>query len=164
MNQPLPSLSPRDDREQQLDRAIARHNSSGHALIEILHVAQKLYGHLTPPLLRHVAGKLRLPLSHVLGVATFYHLFSMTPKGDHDFTVCMGTACYVAGSPELLETLEHRCVKAGHTSADGRVSVGTARCVGSCGVAPVLLCDGQFRARMSRQKLEAELRRIGGSK
>lgn len=152
----------RDNREKFLERTMARHGYSGDALIEILHTAQELYGYLSPALLRQIARKLRLPPSRVLGVATFYHFFSLKPKGEHSFTVCTGTACYVAGAQELLNHLERRCgCKAGGTSPDGKVSVSAARCIGSCGLAPAVIYDGRILARANVEMLDQELERIG---
>src|SRR5512137_1253865 len=124
-----PTVPLRDNREKMLERAMSRHHYSGDALIEVLHTAQELYGFLTPELLKSIAKKLRLPPSRVLGVTTFYHFFSLAPKGEHSFIVCTGTACYVKGALGLLETLERRCCKSGGTSEDGKVSVGAARCI-----------------------------------
>src|SRR5579872_2280246 len=129
-----PPSAVKDNREKMLERAMSRHNYSGDALIEVLHTAQELYGFLTPALLKQVARKLKLPPSRVLGVTTFYHFFSLAPKGEHTFVVCLGTACYVAGGLGLVETLERRCARVGSTSPDGKVSVNTARCIGSCGL------------------------------
>jgi bidirectional [NiFe] hydrogenase diaphorase subunit len=152
----------RDNREKMLERAMSRHHYSGDALIEVLHTAQELYGFLTPELLTTIARKLRLPPSRVLGVTTFYHFFSLEPKGEHTFIVCTGTACYVKGAQALLDTIEHRCrCKAGSTSADGKVSVAGARCIGSCGLAPAVICDGNIMARVTPEQLNGELDRIG---
>ena len=141
---------------------MSRHHYSGDALIEVLHTAQELYGFLTPELLRTIARKLRLPPSRVLGVTTFYHFFSLEPKGEHTFIVCTGTACYVKGAQDLLDAIEHRCrCKAGSTSADGKVSVAGARCIGSCGLAPAVICDGDIMARVTPEQLNRELDRIG---
>lgn len=151
----------KDNREKLLERAMSRHNYSGDALIEVLHTAQELYGFLTPALLKHVAHKLKLPPSRVWGVTTFYHFFSLAPKGEHSFVVCLGTACYVAGALGLVETLERRCAKVGSTSPDGKVSVNTARCIGSCGLAPAVIYDGKILPRLNRQQLDAEIDRLG---
>ena len=156
-----PSVPVKDNREKLLERAMSRHQYSGDALIEVLHTAQELFGFLSPPLLKTVAHKLRLPPSRVLGVASFYHFFSLEPKGEHTFVVCLGTACYVAGALGLVERIERRCAKAGHTTPDGRVSVETARCIGSCGLAPAVIFDGTVRARISPEILDRELERIG---
>jgi bidirectional [NiFe] hydrogenase diaphorase subunit len=154
----------KDNREKLLERAMSRHGYSGDALIEVLHTAQELYGFLTPPLLKNIARKLKLPPSRVLGVTTFYHFFSLAPKGEHSFVVCLGTACYVSGALGLVETLERRCAKAGSTSADRKVSVNTARCIGSCGLAPAAIYDGKILARLSPKQLDEELDRIGVQK
>ena len=151
----------KDNREKLLERAMSRHQYSGDALIEVLHTAQELFGFLSRPLLKTIATKLRLPPSRVLGVATFYHFFSLKPKGEHRFVVCIGTACYVAGGLRLTETLERRCVRAGQTTADGKVSVETARCIGSCGLAPAVIYDGNVLARVTPGMLDAELQKIG---
>ncbi len=151
----------KDNREKLLERAMSRHQYSGDALIEVLHTAQELYGFLSPALLNTVARKLRLPPSRVLGVASFYHFFSLKPKGEHTFVVCLGTACYVAGALGLIEKLERCCAKAGQTSPDGKVSVQTARCIGACGLAPAVILDGTVLARVAPEKLSSELERIG---
>lgn len=159
---PAPAAAPtRDNREKMLERAMTRHNYSGSALIEVLHTAQGLYGFLTMPLLHTIARKLRLPPSRVLGVATFYHFFQLEPKGEHTFVVCTGTACYVAGARKLLDVLEHRCAKAGGTSADGKVSVASARCIGCCGLAPALIEDGRIVGRVTEAQLNRELDQVG---
>jgi bidirectional [NiFe] hydrogenase diaphorase subunit len=156
-----PPSAVKDNREKMLERAMSRHNYSGDALIEVLHTAQELYGFLTPALLKHIARKLKLPPSRVLGVTTFYHFFSLAPKGEHSFVVCLGTACYVAGALGLVETLERRCARVGSTSPDGRVSVNTARCIGSCGLAPAVVYDGKILPRLGPQQLNAELDALG---
>ena len=150
----------RDNRQKLLERAMSRHQYSGSALIEVLHTAQELFGYLSPQLLSSIARKLRLPPSRVLGVASFYHFFSLKPKGDHTFVVCLGTACYVAGALGLVETLERRCCKAGTTSADGRVSFETARCIGSCGLAPAVIYDGNILARATADQIGRQLDRL----
>jgi bidirectional [NiFe] hydrogenase diaphorase subunit len=139
---------------------MSRHQYSGDALIEVLHTAQELFGYLSPPLLKTISHKLKLPPSRVLGVATFYHFFSLKPKGEHTFVVCIGTACYVAGALGLIQGLEHRCAKAGQTTPDGKVSVETARCIGSCGLAPAVIYDGTVLARVTPAQIDAQLDKI----
>ncbi len=151
----------RDNRAKFLERAMSRHHYSGDALIEVLHTAQELYGYLTPELLKTIARKLKLPPSRVFGVATFYHFFSLEPKGEHSYIVCLGTACYVKGALGLLEVLERRCAMAGSTSPDGKVSVNSARCIGACGLAPAMIRDGEILGRMTPEKLNEDLDRIG---
>ncbi len=139
-----------DDRGKLLERAMARHQNSGDALIEILHTAQELYGYLSPPLLKNIARKLKLPPSKVLGVATFYHLFRIAPCNAHSAVVCLGTACYVAGGKELMAALEqHR------DPAEWTIEAG--RCVGSCDMAPIVICDGIVLSRVTPARLEARV-------
>ena len=144
-----------------LERAMSRHGYAGDALIEVLHTAQELYGFLTPELLKTIAHKLKLPPSRVLGVATFYHFFSLEPKGEHSYIVCLGTACYVKGALGLLETLEQRCTKAGSTTSDGKVSVNSARCIGACGLAPAIIKNGEIVGRLTPESLHGDLDSIG---
>ena len=123
-------------------------NLPGDALIEVLHSAQQVHGHLSPPLLEKIARDLKLPPSKVLGVATFYHLFRSAPPRDDSAVVCMGTACYIAGAPELKSIL---------SAAGYLVEIG--RCVGSCGLAPVVLAGGKAYSRVCAHALPPGLRR-----
>ena len=147
---------PEEDREKVLERAMARHHYSGAALIEILHITQQLYGYLSRPLLKTIAHKLRLPPSQVWGVATFYHLFRFAPPKAHSAVVCMGTACYAAGGQELMSIMERHC---GAHPGDWTLEAG--RCVGSCGLAPVVICDGEALSRLRPDDLESRLQARG---
>jgi bidirectional [NiFe] hydrogenase diaphorase subunit len=132
-----------DKRFKMLDAAMKRHQHRQDALIEVLHAAQNLFGYLEDDVLLYVAHSLRLPPSKVYGVATFYHFFSLKPQGAHTCVVCMGTACYVKGAADLLAAAGARAgVGAGETTADGQVSLLTARCLGACGIAPAVVYDG----------------------
>jgi bidirectional [NiFe] hydrogenase diaphorase subunit len=133
-----------DERFSMLDAAMKRYWCAPDALIEVLHVAQELFGCLDPGLLHYVAHGLKLPPSRVYGVATFYHLFSFVPRGEHSCVVCTGTACYVQGAGRLLTAVqESLAIAPGETTADGRVSLLSARCVGTCGLAVVVVYDGE---------------------
>jgi bidirectional [NiFe] hydrogenase diaphorase subunit len=124
--------------------AIKRHRSRPDALLGVLHTTQEVFGYLPIDLLWLVARELKLPPSRVYGVATFYHFFSLKPKGEHTCVTCLGTACYIKGAPQVLNALEVAAgVKAGGTSIDGRVSLQTARCLGACGIAPAVVYDGK---------------------
>lgn len=139
-----------DNRFKLLDRAITKHHGSGDALIEILHVAQGIFGFLENDLMIYVANALKLPLSRVYGVATFYHFFRLKPQGEHTFVLCTGTACYVKGATEIQKAVEHHCAcKFGETSADNKVSLISARCVGSCGLAPVAVLDNAVSGKVT---------------
>jgi bidirectional [NiFe] hydrogenase diaphorase subunit len=132
-----------DARWAALNREMARRRYSGGALIEILHFAQQLYGYLPHPLMKRIAHALQLPPSRVLGVATFYHLFRLEPPKAHAAIVCMGTACYAAGAAALMRGI------AGVYGRSAEWTVRTGRCVGSCGLAPVVICDGAAISRVS---------------
>ena len=140
------------ERDELLERAMARHHHSGDALIEILHTAQELYGYLSPPLLDRIARGLKLPPSRVLGVATFYHLFRFRPRKKHCCVVCLGTACYEAGARELLSRA-YQETEAG--SSEWTIEIG--RCLGSCGLAPVAIVDGEPKARVTATEMESLL-------
>ena len=134
---------PSDDKRWKIVEATARrHGREPHALIETLHTVQESFGYLDEAALRFVAATLRVPLSRVYGAATFYHFFTLKPKGKHTCVVCTGTACYIKGAGALLTAIEQRHgIKPGETTPDGELSVLTARCVGSCGLAPAVVMD-----------------------
>ncbi len=142
---------PSDDKRWKLVEATMRRN--GHdpnALIETLHTAQESFGYLDEPTLRYVSAALRVPLSKVYGVATFYHFFNLKPQGKHNCVVCLGTACYIKGAQTILNGLEQKHhVKPGETTEDGCLSVLTARCLGSCGLAPAVVFDGQVAGKVT---------------
>jgi bidirectional [NiFe] hydrogenase diaphorase subunit len=132
-----------DPRYKALDLTMKRHQHSPDALIEILHKAQSSFGYLEDPVLTYIARGLQLPLSRVYGVATFYHLFTLKPSGTHTCIVCTGTACHVRGSSQLIAVLEAELgISMGKTTPDGQVSLLAARCLGACGIAPVIVIDG----------------------
>ncbi len=137
-----------DPRFTLIDRTLKRFQYQQDALIEVLHTAQEAFGFLSDDLLVYVAQQLRLPHSWVYGVATFYHFFSLKPQGQHNCIVCMGTACYVKRAAEIVSALQQAYgIEAGETTSNGRFSLSTARCLGSCGLAPVLVVDGEVLAR-----------------
>jgi bidirectional [NiFe] hydrogenase diaphorase subunit len=149
-----------DARLARLDTTLKRHHFQPDALIEVLHAAQEIFGHLDHDLLHHVARGLKLPPSRVYGVATFYHLFTFAPKGRHTCVVCRGTACFVRGGDALLATVERAVgVHPGQTTPDGVISLDTARCVGTCGLAPLVVFDG---AVFGHQTPDSVRRQLGG--
>jgi bidirectional [NiFe] hydrogenase diaphorase subunit len=143
-----------DKRWRIVDATMRRYGYAGNSLIESLHTAQESFGYLDEPALRFVAGSLSLPLSKVYGVATFYHHFMLKPQGKHTCVVCLGTACYIKGATELLDSLQRKYgVKAGQTTKDGELSVLTARCLGSCGLAPAAVLDGAVLGKVGGEDL-----------
>jgi bidirectional [NiFe] hydrogenase diaphorase subunit len=152
-----------DKRWKSVMATMRRHGHESFALIEVLHMVQEAFGFLDDVSMRFVAASLRLPLSKVYGVATFYHFFSLKPAGEHTCVVCMGTACYVRGAGELLRAIEEvGHVKAGETTADNKVSVVAARCIGSCGLAPAVVNDGVVMPKAQPQDVKNQIRRWMG--
>lgn len=149
-----------DKRFKMLDASMKRHRHQPDALIEVLHTAQELFGHLDNDLLLYIAHSLKLPPSRVYGVATFYHFFTFTPKGAHTCVVCMGTACYVKGAANVLASLEQRVqIHAGETTPDSQLSLLTARCLGACGLAPAVVFDGEVAGNLTP---DVALQRVKG--
>ncbi len=131
-----------DDRYNTLEKSMKKLGYDKSALIETLHTAQETFGYLGIDTLKFIAKRLRLPYSKVYGVATFYNYFRLKPKGKHNVVVCMGTACYIKGSNKILEKIEQRYgIKVGETTHDNVLSLLSARCFGSCSLAPVVVYD-----------------------
>ena len=148
-----------DKRFKVLDITMKRNQYSQDALIEILHKAQEAFGFLEEDVLLYVARALKLPLSRVYGVATFYHLFSLKPSGAHTCVICLGTVCYVKGANALLDTLKAEIdVKPGETTADGQISLVTARCIGACGIAPAAVFDGKVLGKQTGESVMENIR------
>ncbi|HIK27338.1 MAG: bidirectional hydrogenase complex protein HoxE [Oscillatoriaceae bacterium SKW80] len=143
-----------DKRFKALEITMKRNQYRQDSLIEVLHKAQEAFGYLEEDVLIYIARGLKLPLSKVYGVATFYHLFSLKPSGAHTCIVCLGTACYVKGGGEVLSALEkHTGIKAGETTPDGQVSLLTARCIGACGIAPAVVFDGAVAPKQTPESV-----------
>ncbi|MBX3000364.1 MAG: bidirectional hydrogenase complex protein HoxE [Caldilineaceae bacterium] len=142
---------PSDDKRWRIVEATMRRNGfKRDALIETLHSIQESFGFLEEESLRYVATSLRAPLSYVYGVSTFYHFFRLKPAGRHTCVVCTGTACYIKGAPNLLAAVHDEFgVPPEGTSEDGSFSVLSARCLGSCGLAPAVVFDGEVAGRIS---------------
>ena len=150
---------PSDDKRWRIVQGTMRRNGfSRHALIETLHTVQESFGYLDNESLHFVAISLRVPLSRVYGVSTFYHLFSLKPAGDHTCVMCTGTACYIKGINKMLADIEEDYeIKPGETTEDGKLSLLTARCLGSCGLAPVAVFDGEVAGKLTSEELSEQL-------
>lgn len=148
----LPPASPpaEDRRLRAVNRTMQLYRHQPHALIETLHTVQESFGYLDEGALRYVAGALGVPLSRVYAVATFYHSFSLKPPGRHTCVICLGTACYIGGSGRILGDIRDKVgIGSGETTPDGQVSLLVARCLGSCGLAPAGVFDGEVAGRLS---------------
>lgn len=131
----------------------SHHNNSGE-LVMILHEAQSLLGYLPQEIQEVVAEQLDIPIAQVYGVVTFYSYFTMEPKGRFPISVCMGTACYVRGAEKILEELELQLeIKVGETTSDGLFSLNCLRCVGACGLAPVVTIGDKVYGRLTTDKI-----------
>jgi bidirectional [NiFe] hydrogenase diaphorase subunit len=148
----------KDNRWKLVEAAMRRHGNKPDALIETLHAVQESFGYLDDVSLKFVSESLHVPFSRTYGVATFYHLFTMRPPGKHTCVVCMGTTCYIKGAQALVESLEKKLkVEAGETTPDGKVSLVSARCLGSCGLAPAVVLDSEMQGKMTYEKLEPRI-------
>lgn len=154
-----------DERYKIIDRAIKRFNHEKDALLEVLTAAQEAFGYLSKELCIYVSNQLNVPLSRVYGVATFYHLFTFEPRGQHNFTVCTGTACYVKGAHQIEHAIASELgIKTGETTPDGVFSLSTARCLGSCGLAPVAVIDGEIRGKETPETVKNRLQDLIAAK
>ncbi|HAX39311.1 MAG TPA: hydrogenase [Clostridiales bacterium] len=144
----------------ELDQIIDLYRDKDGNLIQILHIAQELYGHLSLELQQHIAEALNKPLSEISGVVTFYSFFSTKPRGEHTIRVCLGTACYVRGGKKIVDALQKALdVEIGETTADGKFTFEVARCIGACGLAPAMLIDDVVYKQVNINKLDAILSR-----
>ncbi|MCK5801384.1 MAG: NADH-quinone oxidoreductase subunit NuoE [Lentisphaeria bacterium] len=142
----------------ELDEFIATKSRERDSLIPILHKAQDIFGFLPPDVQEHVAKALAIPVSEVLGVVTFYHHFTMQPRGRHTVNVCLGTACYVRGAKKVVEALSKELgVEMGETTPDRRYSLTSQRCFGACGLAPVIMINEDVHGRVTPKKIASIL-------
>jgi len=154
MQRARPELPSSDKRWKLINATMRRNGYAEHALIEALHGVQDAFGYLDEDAMTFVADSLDLPLSKVYGVATFYHLFMLKPKGRHTCVVCTGTACYIKGAGALIEGMQQRFdITPGETTTDKALSVMSARCVGACGLAPAVVIDGNVAGKLSTEQL-----------
>jgi NADH-quinone oxidoreductase subunit E/NADP-reducing hydrogenase subunit HndA len=145
-----------DDKMSQLHDFMDKAKSEKHPesrLIAILHFAQGLYGYLDRAVMDDIALTMNIPTAHIWGVATFYHYFNLKPKGKHAISVCLGTACYVKGAAQVLETVKKELkVDIGETTQDGMFTLTETRCLGTCGLAPVMMIDDKIYGTLTPKK------------
>jgi len=124
-------------------------------LINVLHKTQGEFGYLPAEVQEVIANELNIAVAKVYGVVTFYSFFTMVPKGEHPISVCMGTACYVRGAEKVLDEFKRQLnVNVGETTEDGRFSISSLRCVGACGLAPVVLVGEKVYGRVAVKDVE----------
>ncbi|HYA31612.1 MAG TPA: NAD(P)H-dependent oxidoreductase subunit E [Thermodesulfovibrionales bacterium] len=145
-----PSDECTEDMAKELDSIIKKYRKKLGSLIPVLQEAQELIGYLPPSVQRHIAKGLKLPVSEVHGVVSFYSFFTMKPKGKHNIRVCLGTACYVKGAEEIVKKLsEGLAISVGGITGDKKFSLETVRCLGACGLAPVIVVDKDYHGSLS---------------
>ncbi len=143
-----------DPRTKLILAKIKKENFRPDALIEILHTAQNVYGYLPMNVLAFITRQLRVPPSRVYSTVTFYHFFSLKSKGEHTCLVCTGTACYVKGALAILGEIEKGFkVKPGEVTPDNKFGLQTARCIGSCGLAPAVVIDDEVVAKVNPSEI-----------
>ena len=146
------------EQAEKLRQVIAEHKDQKGALMPVMQLAQEIYGYLPIEVQEMIAEGLDVPLEKVYGVATFYSQFALNPKGKYKISVCLGTACYVKGSGDVFDKLSEKLgIKSGECTADGRFSLEACRCIGACGLAPVLTVNEDVYGRLTLDDLDGIL-------
>jgi bidirectional [NiFe] hydrogenase diaphorase subunit len=154
-----PELLTTDPRVKLIAAKIKKENHQADALIEILHTAQNAYGYLPMNVLKYITRELHLPPARVYSTVSFYHFFSLKSKGKHTCLVCTGTACYVKGAQQILNDIEKQfALKPGQVSADNKLGLQVARCIGACGLAPVVVLDEVVHAKVNAADILHEIK------
>ncbi|MCH5206485.1 MAG: NAD(P)H-dependent oxidoreductase subunit E [Oscillospiraceae bacterium] len=146
------------EQEERLKKVIAEHKDDPGALMPILQKAQDIYGYLPIEVQQMIAEEMEIPMEKVYGVVTFYAQFSINPKGKYKISVCLGTACYVKGSGDIYEKLQEKLgINGGEITPDGKFSLDACRCIGACGLAPVLTVNEDVYGRLTVDDVESIL-------
>lgn len=149
------SAEEREKAYDQISNVIDLYKGKKGSLIQVLHLAQEIYGYLPPELQEFISKKMNIPLSEVSGVVSFYSFFSIVPRGLHTIRVCLGTACYVRGGKKIVEYLQDKLgVELGSTTEDGKFTFEIARCIGACGLAPAMMIDDTVYKQINVNKLD----------
>ena len=143
------------EQEAQLRAFIGQHREEKGCLMPVMQKAQEIYGYLPIEVQEMIALELDIPLEEVYGVATFYAQFALNPKGRYKISVCLGTACYVKGSGEVYQHLMDTLgIKGGECTQDGKFSLEACRCVGACGLAPVMMINDEVYGRLKPEDVD----------
>lgn len=146
------------EQERKLKAVIQEHKSQPGGLMPVLQLAQEIYGYLPIEVQQMIADGLETSLSDVYGVATFYSQFSLLPKGEYRVSVCLGTACYVKGADKILEAVEKKLgIKSGECTKDGLFSLDSTRCIGACGLAPVMMINDEVYGKLEPSMIDSIL-------
>ncbi|MEJ6949886.1 NADH-quinone oxidoreductase subunit NuoE family protein [Natronospora cellulosivora (SeqCode)] len=142
------------DKYEELKNVIQEYKEKEGSLITILHQAQKIFGHLPREVQIYVAKSLGIPLAEVYGVVSFYSLFNMEKRGKYTIEICMGTACYVKGSEEILKILKEELkIEPGEITEDGKFTIETTRCIGACSLAPVINIGDDIHGKVKGEEI-----------
>lgn len=145
---------------EKITEILGKYEAGQSAIISILQDLQDEFGYLPREVLEETSKQMNVPLSRVLSLATFFNAFSLEPKGKHPINVCMGTACHVRGGQLILEKLERDLdIKTGETTEDMNFSLDAVRCVGCCGLAPVVMVGDEVHGKLSQSKVTGILRK-----
>ncbi len=146
------------EQEAALKAVIEKHKGEKGAAIPVLHEAQNIYGYLPIEVQTMIAEGLNVPLAEIYGIVTFYAQFSLNPKGEYQIGVCLGTACYVKGSGDILEKVKQILgINVGECTPDGKFSLDATRCIGACGLAPVITINDDVYGRLTVDEIEGIL-------
>lgn len=138
------------EQDEKLQKVIEKHKGTEGALIPVLHEAQEIFGYLPKEVQQKISDGLNIPMSEIYGVVTFYTQFSIYPKGQYQIAVCLGTACYVKGSGDIIDKIKQKLgIDVGQCTDDGKFSLDATRCIGACGLAPVLTVNDEVYGRLT---------------
>jgi len=144
------------EKANKLSGIIAKYKDTPGALIPVLHEAQEVYGYLPLEVQLEISNQLNIPLAEVYGVVSFYTQFTIYPKGKYKINVCMGTACYVKGSGEILDKFKTRLsIDVGECTEDGKYSLDACRCIGACGLAPVVTVNDKVYGKLTADQVDS---------
>ncbi|MCI7681146.1 MAG: NADH-quinone oxidoreductase subunit NuoE [Fusobacterium necrophorum] len=139
---------------KKLGEAIDEVEDKEMAIIPILHKAQEIFGYLPEEVQQFIAEKMEIPIGRIYGIVTFYNFFSTNPKGKHQISVCTGTACYVRGAQKVLDEIKKELgIDVGQTTEDGLFSLDCLRCIGACGLAPVMMIDSDVHGKLEKEQV-----------
>lgn len=149
-----------EDKFRELKAVIDEYRDVEGPLMPIMHKAQEIFGYLPLEVQNFIAEELNIPLTDVYGVATFYTHFTLKPQGKYTINVCLGTACYVKGAQKILDKLKEELkIEEGDTTPDGRFTIDATRCLGACGLAPVMMINGEVYGRLVPEDIPKILKR-----
>jgi len=149
------------EQKATIDHAIAENKDRPGSVMLVLNEVQGKIGHVSPSMQAYIARKLNVPMGQVHGVVTFYSFFKTRPRGKHTIKFCLGTACYVAGVPQLIEKAKQMLnIELGQTTPDGQITLEECRCVGACSQAPVVVVDEEVQGRLRPNKFPQIIKRV----